>query len=176
MSHCWHIWLGQAWVLVGGSDTELLLDPGMVTHLPSDTFYPFQPHDFQGKAQSVTLRHYPLQHNTAPLWFKAPYASLTSSVIASCPHVSLNSLCPPAPPSSSLYYSFNTVFFFGTVVLLPFPHALCALLQGCDAKPWAAVLVWRWGWDQGPARVCQEGSSCFDLSPFRKSGDFYDWS
>lgn len=47
-----------------------------------------------------------------------------------CPHLSLNSLHPSVPPSSSLSCSFNTEFLFGTVVLLPFPHALLALLQG----------------------------------------------
>ena len=46
--------------LGAGSDAELLLDAGPVTHLPSDVFYPLQSHDFQGKGQSVTLCHYPL--------------------------------------------------------------------------------------------------------------------
>ena len=45
---------------VSGSDAELLLDTGAITHLPSDAFCPFQPHDFQGKGQSLTLCHYPL--------------------------------------------------------------------------------------------------------------------
>ena len=90
-----------------------------------------------------------------------------------CPHSSLNSLSLSVPPSSSLYCSFNTAFLFGTVVLLPFPHALFGLLQGYAAKSWASVLGWRWGQDQGSARVCLEGSSHFDPSAFGGSGDFY---
>lgn len=86
------------------------------------------------------------------------------------PHISLNSFHSSAslPPLSilltELLCSFNAIFLLGSVVLLPFPHALPALLQRCTAKTWAVVLGQEWGW--GPARGCQEGSRHFAPSAF----------
>lgn len=91
------------------------------------------------------------------------------------PRIPLNSLHPHVP-SSSLYCSFSNVFLLSTVVLLPFPHAPLALLQGWAARPWAALLGWRWGWDQGTPRICQEGSSHSDSSPLWGSRDFCAWT
>lgn len=91
-----------------------------------------------------------------------------------CPHIPLNSLHPHGP--SSLYCSFNHVFLLSTVFLFPFPHAALALLQGCAAKPWAAVLGWRWGWEQGTPRIWQEELWHSASFPLWGSRDFHAWT
>lgn len=161
-----HMWLEAAWVLLvapmqNSSWTlrQSFLSPLKYSILSSHMI-------FREKGQSVTLCHYPLQHNTGPLWLKAPYASLIYTVILLCPHISLNLLCSSVP---LLPLPILLLMLSSTVVLLPFPHALRALLQGHAAKPLAAVLGQGWGW--GPAKGCQEGfRPLWPLSLWREQG------